>query len=192
MKLWKEFINLFNHFPVAAVISNKILCMHGGLSPELKNLNQISKLSRPTGIPESGVLCDLLWSDPATGNSPFILNIVPKRWGDNDRGVSYVFSDRVVAEFLEKHDLDLIIRGHQVMEDGYEFFANKKLVTIFSAPNYCNEFDNDGAMLSVGEDLCCSFYKLMPAEKSMANKKKSPLFPFFNKKGNRPGTPKRR
>jgi serine/threonine-protein phosphatase PP1 catalytic subunit len=52
------------------------------------------------------------------------------------------------------------------MEDGYEFFAGHKLVTIFSAPNYCNEFDNDGAMLRIGEDLCCSFYKHTPVEKA--------------------------
>lgn len=123
-KLWKEFINVFNHLPVAAIIENKIICMHGGLSPDLKNLQQIERLSRPTGIPESGVLCDLLWSDPSSSNAPYILNLIPKKWGDNDRGVSYVFSEKVVEEFLNKHDLDLIVRGHQVMEDGYEFFAD--------------------------------------------------------------------
>ena len=147
MKLWKQFINLFNHLPVSALIDNKILCMHGGLSPKLKSLEQIKKLTRPSLIPDFGVLCDLLWSDPAPGLSPFIFNQIPKKWGDNERGVSYVFSEKVVKEFLEKHGLDLIVRGHQVMEDGYQFFADQKLVTIFSAPNYCNEFDNDGAML---------------------------------------------
>ena len=123
-KLWKQFINLFNHLPVAALVDNKILCMHGGLSPDLKSLQQIEKLSRPSEIPEAGILCDLLWSDPVTSNSPFVLNLIPKKWGDNERGVSYVFGDKVVKEFLEKHDLDLIVRGHQVMEDGYEFFAD--------------------------------------------------------------------
>ena len=86
-------------------------------------------------------------------------------WGNNDRGTSYVFSEKVVKEFVEKHELDLIVRGHQIMEDGYEFFADMKLLTIFSAPNYCNEFDNDGAMLVINEDLCCSFSKMRPAEK---------------------------
>ena len=78
---------------------------------------------------------------------------MPKLWGENERGVSYVFSGKVVKDFLSKHDLDLIVRGHQVMEDGFEFFADQKLVTIFSAPNYCNEFDNDGAMLKINEKL---------------------------------------
>ena len=56
--------------------------------------------------------------------SPFSMNIIPNQWGENDRGVSYVFSEKVVKDFLEKHNLDLIVRGHQLMEDGYEFFAN--------------------------------------------------------------------
>lgn len=106
-------------------------------------------------------MCDLLWADPAGEYS----YTKPNGWGANDRGTSYIFSEKVVEDFLEKHDLDLIVRGHQVQEDGYEFFAGQKLVTIFSAPNYCNEFDNDGAMLKISDDLCCSFYKRTPAEK---------------------------
>ena len=78
-------------------------------------------------------------------------------WGENDRGVSFTFGAEVVAKFLHKHDLDLICRAHQVVEDGYEFFAKRQLVTLFSAPNYCGEFDNAGAMMSVDETLMCSF-----------------------------------
>lgn len=111
-KLWKTFINLFNHLPVAAVIDDRILCMHGGLSPDLKSLKQIDRLNRPSVIPEEGIMCDILWSDPASSNSPYVLNVVPKKWGDNERGVSYVFGEKVVKEFQDKHNLDLIVRGH--------------------------------------------------------------------------------
>lgn len=96
----------------------------------------------------SGLLCDLLWSDPdkdITG------------WSENDRGVSFTFGPDVVSRFLQKHDMDLICRAHQVVEDGYEFFSKRQLVTLFSAPNYCGEFDNAGAMMSVDESLLCSF-----------------------------------
>jgi serine/threonine-protein phosphatase PP1 catalytic subunit len=62
-----------------------------------------------------------------------------------------------VSRFLQKHDMDLICRAHQVVEDGYEFFSKRQLVTLFSAPNYCGEFDNAGAMMSVDESLLCSF-----------------------------------
>ena len=86
-------------------------------------------------------------------------------WGENDRGVSFTFGGDVVAKFLKKHDLDLVCRAHQVVEDGYEFFGKRRLVTIFSAPNYCGEFDNAGAMMSVDDTLMCSFQILKPAEK---------------------------
>ncbi|KAF2307004.1 hypothetical protein GH714_023232 [Hevea brasiliensis] len=141
---------------VAALIDEKILCMHGGLSPDLHNLDEIRNLQRPTDVPDTGLLCDLLWSDPSKD---------VQGWGMNDRGVSYTFGPDRVTEFLEKHDLDLICRAHQVVEDGYEFFANRQLVTIFSAPNYCGEFDNAGAMMSVDETLMCSFQILKPADK---------------------------
>lgn len=156
VRLWKVFTDCFNCLPVAALIDEKILCMHGGLSPDLRNLDQIRNLCRPTVVPETGLLCDLLWSDPSKDI---------QGWGANDRGVSYIFGADRVTEFLQKHDLDLICRAHQVVEDGYEFFANRQLVTIFSAPNYCGEFDNAGAMMSVDENLLCSFQILRPAEK---------------------------
>ena len=100
----------------------------------------------------------MLWSDP-DAESP--------GWGESDRGVSFVFGDQVVTQFLERHELDLICRAHQVVEDGYEFFASRQLVTLFSAPNYCGEFDNAGAMMSVDDTLMCSFQILKPTEKKI-------------------------
>jgi len=79
--------------------------------------------------------------------------------------VSFTFGADVVSKFLNRHDLDLICRAHQVVEDGYEFFAKRQLVTLFSAPNYCGEFDNAGGMMSVDETLMCSFQILKPSEK---------------------------
>jgi serine/threonine-protein phosphatase PP1 catalytic subunit len=64
VKIWKSFTDCFNYLPVAALIDEKIFCMHGGLSPELNNVEQIKKIVRPTDIPDTGLLCDLLWSDP--------------------------------------------------------------------------------------------------------------------------------
>lgn len=73
----------------------------------------------------------------------------------------------MVAAFLERHDLDLLVRAHQVVEDGYEFFAGRRLVTLFSAPNYCGEFDNAGGMISVDENLMCSFQILKPCSRAL-------------------------
>ena len=148
LKLWKMFIDLFNCLPIAASIDDKILLMHGGLSPELNAVDQLKKIIRPTDVPEEGLLCDLLWSDPESQCNG---------WGKNDRGVSVVFNEKVLSRFLEKNDMDLVCRAHQVVEEGYEFFGDRQLVTVFSAPNYCGEFDNAGAMMVIDENLMCSF-----------------------------------
>lgn len=156
VKLWKTFCDVFNCMPVAAIVDEKIFCTHGGLSPELTSMEQIRRIQRPTDVPDQGLLCDLLWSDP-DGEI--------KGWGENDRGVSFTFGGDIVARFLQRFDLDLVCRAHQVVEDGYSFFCDRRLVTIFSAPNYCGEFDNAGAMMSVDETLMCSFQILKPADK---------------------------
>ncbi|VDK49626.1 unnamed protein product [Gongylonema pulchrum] len=104
IKLWKTFTDCFNCLPIAALIDEKIFCCHGGLSPDLQNMEQIR------------LLCDLLWSDPDKD---------VQGWGENDRGVSFTFGPDVVAKFLNRHDLDLICRAHQVS------------TVIFSVPDDC-------------------------------------------------------
>jgi len=155
IKQWKTFCDVFNCLPVCAVIDEKIICMHGGLSPELNNFEQVRKVVRPTDVPDAGLICDLLWADPDKDL---------KGWAENDRGVSYVFGPDVVADFLHRHDMDLVARAHQVVEDGYEFFAKRQLITLFSAPNYCGEFDNAGAMMTIDDSLMCSFKVLKPVK----------------------------
>lgn len=105
IKLWKTFTDCFNCLPVAAIVDEKIFCCHGGLSPDLHSMEQIRRIMRPTDVPDQGLLCDLLWSDPDKD---------VMGWGENDRGVSYTFGADVVGKFLHKHDLDLICRAHQV------------------------------------------------------------------------------
>lgn len=161
VRLWKEFENCFNMLPVAAMVDDRILCMHGGLSPDLTDLDIINNQSRPQEPPDAGLLCDLLWSDPDNEISG---------WTENDRGVSYVFGQDVIKKFNRRHHLNLICRAHQVVVDGYEFMANRGLVTLFSAPNYCGEFDNNAGILSVDETLCCSFDILKPVDRKTLKK----------------------
>ncbi|CCG25319.1 Sal6 protein phosphatase [Candida orthopsilosis Co 90-125] len=158
-RMWKNFIDVFNTLPVAATINDKIFCVHGGLSPELNDLSQIENIKRPTDVPDKGLLADLLWSDP----DPSIRNFSLTNWPKNDRGVSYCFGKKHVDYFCSKFKLDLIVRGHMVVEDGYEFFNKRKLVTVFSAPNYCGEFNNFGAIMSVNKHLYCSFELIKPS-----------------------------
>lgn len=149
IKLWKGFCDTFNCMPLAAVIQDRVFCMHGGLSPELRDLDQIRILPRPMELPDNGIVCDLLWSDPSEHVAG---------WGTNtSRGISVTFGADVVRSFLQAHDMDLVVRAHQVVEDGYLFFADRGLVTVFSAPNYGGSFDNAAAVLDIDDELHCSF-----------------------------------
>lgn len=126
VKIWKTFVDTFNCLPIASIVAGKIFCVHGGLSPSLSHMDDIRQIVRPTDVPDYGLLNDLLWSDPADMESD---------WEANERGVSYCFGKKVIMEFLQKHDFDLVCRAHMVVEDGYEFFTDRLLVTVFSAPN---------------------------------------------------------
>ena len=130
--------------------------MHGGLSPDLVNLSDILRIQRPTDVPDKGLVCDLLWSDPDK-------NI--QNWGANDRGVSYTFGKYQVSKFLNHNKLELICRAHQVVQDGYEFFGDRDFVTVFSAPDYCDQFGNKAAVMNVDAELKCGFELLEPVNK---------------------------
>jgi serine/threonine-protein phosphatase PP1 catalytic subunit len=157
IKIWKGFIDTFNTLPIAAIVAGKIFCVHGGLSPSLSHMDDIRNIARPTDVPDYGLLNDLLWSDPAD---------MENDWESNERGVSYCFGKKVIMEFLQRHDFDLVCRAHMVVEDGYEFFNDRILVTVFSAPNVSRSvipsrstadvFYSIAASLITGELSCLS------------------------------------
>lgn len=153
VKLFKEFTDVFNCLPIAGLIEELALCMHGGLSPSLNSLKQIEHIARPLIVGDEGLACDILWSDPEEGI---------RGWQMSDRGVSFTFGEDVVEKTCQNLGIDVIVRAHQVMDNGYAFFCNRKLVTIFSASNYCGEFSNSGAMMLMDENCKCSFQIFKP------------------------------
>ncbi|KAM3197446.1 hypothetical protein ACQJBY_072858 [Aegilops geniculata] len=167
IRLWEEVNAVFDCLPLAALVGReggrgskdkkKILCVHGGLSPELKSPDQIRQIKRPLAdVPDSGLVCDLLWSDPAADGDDW-------GWGDPRRSTSFTFGADVVEEFCERHGLAMVCRAHEMKEGGYDQgFAGGKLVTVFSAPNYCGKCGNDGAVMTVAADLACSFRVFHP------------------------------
>ena len=174
--IWYKFTEVFKWLPIAAVISERIFCVHGGLSPELRTLNDIKKLQRPLEVMETGLLTDLLWSDPSALHHGYQYS---------ERGVSYTYGPDVVDDFLKKNDFDLICRAHQVVDAGYEFpfYPNQSVLTVFSAPDYCKEFGNKAAMLNVDKSLKCTFTFIDPKRRSNSfssmNTKRRPLTPKY-------------
>jgi serine/threonine-protein phosphatase PP1 catalytic subunit len=155
--VWREFCDTFSCLPIAALIDAKIFCVHGGISPTLESLDDIRNLKRPLEIPEDGLLCDLVWSDPSAD---------VERWEANERGTSYCFGRAPVQEFLDKFGFDIVVRAHQAVMGGYDFpfLPQQTVITLFSAPNYCYEYGNKGAVLEVDDRLFCSFKVLEPRD----------------------------
>ena len=148
-EIYYTFNMVFNYLPIAAVVDDKIFCVHGGLSPKLNSLDDIKNISRPMLVPEEGMLHDLLWNNPDN---------TEVEWDTCDDDNSLIFNASVVDEFLEKNNFDLICRGNQLTMNGYEFpfYPATTLITIFSVPNYL-DYQNKGAILKIDEDLSCSF-----------------------------------
>lgn len=156
--VWKIINECLHELSISILINGKIFCTHGGISPKLQNLRDINKIKKGTNIPDDGIFCDLTWSDPKKHKQD---------WEQNDRGVSYTFNENALDNFMNKHKIKLICRAHQVVNNGYKFFNNKKLVTIFSAPNYCGDVGNNGAVMYIDGNLECSFKILKPIKKPL-------------------------
>eukprot|EP00980_Cylindrotheca_fusiformis_P001972 scaffold443_cov125-Cylindrotheca_fusiformis.AAC.21 len=137
-KIFDLFLEVFSHLPLAAVLESKVFVTHGGLpTTEGVSLNDIRKIKRGCEPPESGLMSDLMWSDPQPfpGKSP------------SKRGVGYSFGPDITEKFLEFNKLSLLVRSHEVKEEGYLVEHGGKTITIFSAPNYCDTMGNKGAFI---------------------------------------------
>ncbi|XP_074274216.1 serine/threonine-protein phosphatase BSL1 [Silene latifolia] len=166
---WTRFNQLFNYLPLAALIEKKIICMHGGIGRSIHSVEQIEKLERPITMDAGSiVLMDLLWSDPTENDS--IEGLRP-----NARGPGLVtFGPDRVTEFCKKNKLQLIIRAHECVMDGFERFAQGQLITLFSATNYCGTANNAGAILVIGRGLVVVPKLIHPLPPPMQSPETSP------------------
>jgi len=140
---WKYCTQVFDLLTIAALINGRILCVHGGLSPDIRTLDQIRTINRNQEIPHEGDFCDLMWSDPEDIET----------WQVSPRGAGWLFGSRVTNEFVSINNLEVIARAHQLVHDGYKFMFGKQLVTVWSAPNYCYRCGNVAAILALDKDL---------------------------------------
>ena len=141
--VWKFFTDLFDYFPLTAVVQGAVFCLHGGLSPSIDTLDTIRQLDRAQEVPHEGAMCDLLWSDPDERQG----------WGISPRGAGYTFGQDVSEQFNHTNGLRLVSRAHQLVMDGYAWAHDKNVVTIFSAPNYCYRCGNQAAIMEVNEHM---------------------------------------
>uniref|UniRef100_A0A2P2MMH4 protein-serine/threonine phosphatase n=1 Tax=Rhizophora mucronata TaxID=61149 RepID=A0A2P2MMH4_RHIMU len=151
--VWKTFTDLFDYFPLTALVESEIFCLHGGLSPSIETLDNIRNFDRVQEVPHEGAMCDLLWSDPDDRCG----------WGISPRGAGYTFGQDISEQFNHTNNLQLIARAHQLVMEGFNWAHEQKVVTIFSAPNYCYRCGNMASILEVDDCNSHTFIQFEPA-----------------------------
>lgn len=141
--IWNLCCSVFDCFNVAAIIDNKVFCVHGGLSPALPTVDKMKRINRRREVPQSGPFTDLLWADPEDRIDG---------WNTSNRGTSFVFGKQVTKEFNHVNGFNLICRAHQVIQKGYKYHFDKMVVTIWSAPNYAYKTANLASVMEFKDD----------------------------------------
>ena len=144
INVWRYCTEIFDYLPISAIIDGKIFCIHGGLSPNIDTIEEIRNIDRKQEVPHDGAMCDLLWSDPDQDLKGF---------GISPRGAGYLFGEDVVKTFEELNKIEIIARAHQLVMEGFKMMFQGKLVTIWSAPNYCYRCGNMASILKLDENL---------------------------------------
>ena len=169
MDLYNRCNDLFRYFPIAALVENRLFCVHGGLAPALETISQLDELERRVEPELTSLLCNILWSDPSDVTS----------WARSERRSGYLFGDPQATAFLEKNNLQSVVRSHE-MVDGYKTQFDGKVITVWNAPNYCYICGNKGSFLLVGkskEEDQFVVFSAMPEDRR--KKPDSPNIPYF-------------
>jgi len=149
-EIYESVMGVFDALPLVAIVNNQFFCVHGGISPNMMSLSDINAIDRFVEPPSNGLMCDLLWSDPTddfTSTSPVFFT------HNRNRHTSYSYGYKAVVELLNKNKWLSVIRAHEAQEHGYRMYEkNEKtgfpsLITLFSAPNYCTEYNNKAAIM---------------------------------------------
>lgn len=136
----KHFFSAFEMIPLGALIYNKVLCLHGGIGPNVESISNIETIQRPLSGFSDEIATSVLWSDPSE-NIQF--------YSPSARGSGYYFGQKAFMKFLTQNNLDLVVRGHECAEAGITMHFAKRLLTVFSASNYCGITPNKSAVLSI-------------------------------------------
>ena len=141
--LYNSFISVFNILPLGAVVNENVLCVHGGIGPNFRELADIERIPRSMGELYGGVADSIVWSDPSE-------DVV--RFETSERGKGFHYGSKALESFLQSNGLRLLVRGHQSIEEGIRYGLNEQVVTVFSASNYCNVMTNNCGVLQLLKD----------------------------------------
>eukprot|EP00770_Monocercomonoides_exilis_P010884 MONOS_10831.1-p1 / transcript=MONOS_10831.1 / gene=MONOS_10831 / organism=Monocercomonoides_exilis_PA203 / gene_product=phsophatase-2a / transcript_product=phsophatase-2a / location=Mono_scaffold00509:5752-6877(-) / protein_length=229 / sequence_SO=supercontig / SO=protein_coding / is_pseudo=false len=169
--IWVKCMEVFDCLPIAALVNDRVLCVHGGLSPYAHTLDQLQLIPRKCEVPTEGIFSDIMWSDPENA----ILD-----YQHSPRGAGYLFGSRVAREFVHENGLDLICRAHQLVMEGYKHsFKDSCVVTVWSAPNYCYRSGNIAAILSLDDTMEEKYLLFSEVPSNLRDKPPIMPIPYF-------------
>jgi serine/threonine-protein phosphatase 4 catalytic subunit len=143
VNVWRYCTDIFDYLSLAVLIDNRVFAVHGGLSPNINSIQDILALERRQEVPQTGPMCDLMWSDPEEIDD----------WTVSPRGAGWLFGAKAVDKFCHENNIELIARSHQLVMEGYKTMFNGSLVTVWSAPNYCYRCGNIASILELDENI---------------------------------------
>ena len=156
LEVYDKIMEAFDCLPISCLINEKFIAIHGGISPDIDKVLDITKINRFTEPPKTGPMCDMLWSDPVEKDE----EALTVSWVENStRGCSYVFGAKAATPFLTKNDILSIIRAHEAQLEGFKMYKWNNnvdfpsVITIFSAPNYCDVYNNKAAVISFKNNM---------------------------------------
>jgi diadenosine tetraphosphatase ApaH/serine/threonine PP2A family protein phosphatase len=167
--IFTKFNDFFDYLPLAAIINDEVLCLHGGIGSSINTLSDIEKIQRPLEVihevtnADQQLVVDILWSDPTDSDIETGIQANSTR---DPTGVGNIvkFGPDRVEDFLKANNLTLILRAHECVMDGFERFAGGSLITVFSATDYCGKHKNAGAILILGKDFKINPKLIYPQE----------------------------
>ena len=155
-QIYDLFMNAFDCLPFGCLINEKFIAFHGGISPEIDKLNDLNKLNRFQEPQKSGAVCDILWSDPCEKDDDAVkTGFIPNA----TRGCSYIFGAKATDPFLNKNNILSIVRAHETQLEGFKMHQWNQnvdfpsVITIFSAPNYCDVYNNKAAVIKFKNNM---------------------------------------
>ena len=156
LEVYDKIMETFDCLRISCLINEKFIAIHGGISPDIDKVLDITKINRFTEPPKTGPMCDMLWSDPVEKDE----EALTVSWLENStRGCSYVFGAKAATPFLTKNDILSIIRAHEAQLEGFKMYKWNNnvdfpsVITIFSAPNYCDVYNNKAAVISFKNNM---------------------------------------
>jgi diadenosine tetraphosphatase ApaH/serine/threonine PP2A family protein phosphatase len=168
--VWTLCNEIFDLLPITALIAKAIFCVHGGLSKNIDFVEQFDLIVRRTELPAEGPLCDVCWSDPDD----------VEEWVVNKRGAGWLFGWNQVKKFLQLNGLRFMARSDQMVMEGFQWYFDNSLITVWSAPNYMYRAGNKACVMKLSSGLDVDIRIFEPHEDSLRRKPEDlPAMPYF-------------